>query len=114
MKRRRPQRGQTQKYAATPRWSAFPNSRSGSTPPPCFPSAQLVGDTHGHITGPAFGGVEGDDRRLVEDDAAALGEDARVGRAEVDGEVGGEHAGDIHGDTCAHLKIRSHSILGES
>ena len=43
-------------------------------------------------------GVEGDDRRLVEDDAAAGGEDAGVGRAEIDGEIVGEgqEAGEVH------------------
>ena len=44
-----------------------------------------------------LGGVEGDDRRLVEDNAAALGEDAGIGRAEIDGEVGGECREDVHG-----------------
>ena len=39
----------------------------------------------------SLGGVEGDNRRLVEHDAPPLREDAGVGGAEVDGEVGGEH-----------------------
>jgi hypothetical protein len=44
----------------------------------------------------SLGGVEGNDRRLVEDNAAPLGEDAGVGGAEVDGEVAGEHGKDAH------------------
>ena len=35
-------------------------------------------------------GVESDDRRLVQDDAASGDEDAGVGRAEIDGEIGRE------------------------
>src|SRR5262249_30757933 len=42
-------------------------------------------------------GVEGDDRRLVEDDAAPLGEHAGVGGAEIDREVGGKERRQIHG-----------------
>ena len=34
--------------------------------------------------------VDGDHRRLVDDDAAALRVDAGVGRAEIDGQVSGE------------------------
>ncbi len=45
--------------------------------------------------------VVGDDRRLVQDDAATGGEDAGVGRAEIDGKVGGE-PGEVgqHGHVC--------------
>ena len=35
-------------------------------------------------------GVESDDRRLVQDDASSGDEDAGVGRAEIDGEIGRE------------------------
>jgi hypothetical protein len=43
-----------------------------------------------------FGRVESNYRRLVEDNAASLREDAGVGRAEVDGEVGREGGSEIH------------------
>ena len=36
--------------------------------------------------------VDGDDRRLVDDDALAARVDQRVGRAQVDGQVAGKHA----------------------
>ena len=38
--------------------------------------------------------VDGDDGRLVDDDALALGKDQRVGGAQIDGEVGGKQTED--------------------
>ena len=40
---------------------------------------------------PAIHFVDGHNRRLVDDDALAAGVDAGVGRAQVDGQVTGEH-----------------------
>ena len=40
-----------------------------------------------HFTGVL---VDGDDGRLVDDDALALGEDQCIGRAEIDGQIGGK------------------------
>ena len=51
--------------------------------------------------GPAVLHVDGDDRRLVEDDAAAAHVDERVGGAEVDGHVAAEERGE---EVVGHAK----------
>ena len=53
--------------------------------------ARLVSDRFGLLGG----GVDGDNRRLVNDDAAAGGKNNRVGGAEVDGEVTGPEGQDV-------------------
>ena len=52
---------------------------------------------------------DGDDRRLVQDDAAALDVDQRVRRAEIDRHVGGEHAQQI-----AEHRVPSQSHAGRA